>query len=300
MNGQTRSAKTFTAPAGSTGLQWSVAAKAAGAEGDKADRLKARQKVVPAVPVRVLQATLAQIDKELSTTVALPAEAIPGRGEVAVQLQARLGSDLPGVRDWMERYPYSCLEQRVSKAVALRDEAAWRSIMSALPAYIDHDGLLKYFAGMGQGSDSLTAYVMAIAHEAQWSIPESILPRLQAGLGGFVNGTVVRHGSLPTADLAIRKVAALEALSRYGADLGLAFQIQDDVLDVLGETATLGKIAGADAARGKPTYPSILGLAESQRLARLYCDRAIGSLAGLGPGAAPLAQLADYVVNRSH
>jgi farnesyl diphosphate synthase len=91
-----------------------------------------------------------------------------------------------------------------------------------------------------------------------------------------------------------------EALSAYGTDLGLAFQIQDDVLDVLGETATLGKVAGADAARGKPTYPSILGLAESQRLARLHCDRAIGSLAGLGPGAGPLAQLADYVVNRSH
>jgi geranylgeranyl pyrophosphate synthase len=91
-----------------------------------------------------------------------------------------------------------------------------------------------------------------------------------------------------------------EALSRYGTDLGLAFQIQDDVLDVLGETATLGKIAGADAARGKPTYPSILGLAESQRLARLHCDRAIQSLTSLGPGAAPLAQLADYVVNRSH
>jgi geranylgeranyl pyrophosphate synthase len=91
-----------------------------------------------------------------------------------------------------------------------------------------------------------------------------------------------------------------EALSRYGTDLGLAFQIQDDVLDVLGETATLGKIAGADAARGKPTYPSILGLAESQRLARLHCDRAIESLASLGRGAEPLAQLADYVVNRSH
>ena len=91
-----------------------------------------------------------------------------------------------------------------------------------------------------------------------------------------------------------------EALWRYGTDLGLAFQIQDDVLDVLGETATLGKVAGADAARGKPTYPSILGLAESQRLARLHCDRAIESLASLGPSAGPLAQLADYVVNRSH
>ncbi len=90
------------------------------------------------------------------------------------------------------------------------------------------------------------------------------------------------------------------ALSRYGADLGLAFQIQDDVLDVLGETATLGKIAGADAARGKPTYPSILGLDESRRLARLHCDRAIEALAALGPCAGPLAQLADYVVNRSH
>ena len=91
-----------------------------------------------------------------------------------------------------------------------------------------------------------------------------------------------------------------DALSSYGADLGLAFQIQDDVLDVLGETATLGKVAGADAARGKPTYPSILGLAESRRLARLHCDRAIQALSPLGPGAAPLAQLADYVVNRSH
>jgi geranylgeranyl diphosphate synthase, type II len=91
-----------------------------------------------------------------------------------------------------------------------------------------------------------------------------------------------------------------EALSRYGAELGLAFQIQDDVLDVLGETATLGKIAGADAARGKPTYPSVLGLAESQRLARRHCDAAIEALAGLGERAAPLVQLADYVVSRSH
>jgi len=91
-----------------------------------------------------------------------------------------------------------------------------------------------------------------------------------------------------------------EALSRYGSELGLAFQIQDDVLDVLGETATLGKVAGADAARGKPTYPSVLGLAESQRLARAHCDQALAALAELGEAASVLAQLADYVVNRSH
>ncbi len=51
--------------------------------------------------------------------------------------------------------------------------------------------------------------------------------------------------------------AEYEALRRYGAELGLAFQIHDDVLDVAGETAALGKTAGADAARGKPTYPSL-------------------------------------------
>ncbi|HXR52752.1 MAG TPA: polyprenyl synthetase family protein, partial [Steroidobacteraceae bacterium] len=97
-----------------------------------------------------------------------------------------------------------------------------------------------------------------------------------------------------------RQGTEYQALARYGAELGLAFQIQDDVLDVLGETATLGKIAGADAARGKPTYPSVLGLAESQRLARHHCEAAVAALAGLGTGAVPLAQLADYVVNRSN
>jgi farnesyl diphosphate synthase len=94
--------------------------------------------------------------------------------------------------------------------------------------------------------------------------------------------------------------ARYEALARYGSQLGLAFQIQDDVLDVLGETATLGKVAGADAARGKPTYPSVLGLAESQRLAREYCDQAVAALRELGEAASPLLQLAEYVVNRSN
>jgi geranylgeranyl pyrophosphate synthase len=91
-----------------------------------------------------------------------------------------------------------------------------------------------------------------------------------------------------------------EALGVYGAELGLAFQIQDDVLDVAGETAALGKIAGADALRGKPTYPSVHGLAGAAELARLHRDRAVSALAGLGPHSADLAGLANLVVERSH
>ncbi len=90
------------------------------------------------------------------------------------------------------------------------------------------------------------------------------------------------------------------ALRRYGEEIGLAFQIQDDILDVTSDTATLGKRAGADAALNKPTYPSILGLERAGQLARQTRDRAIAALAGLGPAAeGPLEALARYVVDRA-
>jgi farnesyl diphosphate synthase len=91
-----------------------------------------------------------------------------------------------------------------------------------------------------------------------------------------------------------------DALDRYGAELGLAFQIQDDVLDVAGETATLGKTAGADAARGKPTYPSLYGMARAAELAGLHRDAAIAALGGLAVRAPDLTALADAVVERDH
>jgi farnesyl diphosphate synthase len=90
------------------------------------------------------------------------------------------------------------------------------------------------------------------------------------------------------------------ALGCYGAELGLAFQIQDDVLDVAGETAALGKTAGSDAARGKPTYPSLFGLERAVELAHRHRNSAVAALTPLGPRARSLAALADLVVNRDH
>ncbi|HEX4300765.1 MAG TPA: farnesyl diphosphate synthase [Gammaproteobacteria bacterium] len=88
------------------------------------------------------------------------------------------------------------------------------------------------------------------------------------------------------------------ALDRYAKCVGLAFQIQDDILDVEGETATLGKQAGADSARNKPTYPSILGLTQSKQRAMGLKDEAVQALAPLGDAAAPLRWLAEYIVSR--
>jgi geranylgeranyl pyrophosphate synthase len=96
---------------------------------------------------------------------------------------------------------------------------------------------------------------------------------------------------------------ASAALASFGAEIGLAFQIQDDILDVAGDAATLGKQTGADAARAKPTYPSAFGLEESRRRAVAHRDAAIASIAGLqalGAGVAALTGLAYFVVDRSY
>jgi geranylgeranyl pyrophosphate synthase len=91
----------------------------------------------------------------------------------------------------------------------------------------------------------------------------------------------------------------LACLERFGAEVGLAFQIQDDILDVEGDPALLGKSTGADAAHAKPTYPSTAGLAAARRRADELRDGAVAALAPLGDRAAALAQLADFVVNRA-
>ena len=93
---------------------------------------------------------------------------------------------------------------------------------------------------------------------------------------------------------------ALRSISDFGASLGVAFQIADDILDVVADTATLGKPAGSDAEQGKNTYPSLVGLGKSRELARAQADAAQAALADFaGPEADFLRALADYTVNRA-
>lgn len=89
-------------------------------------------------------------------------------------------------------------------------------------------------------------------------------------------------------------------LDRYARWMGLAFQVWDDILDVEGTTEELGKPQGSDQARNKPTYPAILGVAESKERAREFLGRALQSLEPLGSRGQLLAALANYVVSRRH
>ena len=89
------------------------------------------------------------------------------------------------------------------------------------------------------------------------------------------------------------------ALDHYGKYIGLAFQVQDDILDVTGSTKQLGKQAGADDALNKPTYPALLGLQGARERARELHQAALDSLAGLDQRADPLRWLSEYIVSRS-
>ncbi len=92
--------------------------------------------------------------------------------------------------------------------------------------------------------------------------------------------------------------AAQDALDGYAQDIGLAFQIQDDILDVEGNPEDLGKNTGMDAARSKPTYPSLMGLQNAKDRAQALKNRARDRLAPFGQRAEILAWLASYVVDR--
>jgi geranylgeranyl diphosphate synthase type II len=91
----------------------------------------------------------------------------------------------------------------------------------------------------------------------------------------------------------------IEALSAYGRHLGLAFQIADDILNVEGDAALLGKGTGSDAVRGKLTFPQLLGLEGSRRKMIGLIDEALEALRGFDGKAGPLRDIARYVIDRN-
>ena len=116
---------------------------------------------------------------------------------------------------------------------------------------------------------------------------------------GRKTGALIRGSALAGAILAGSSPAEEEAIAEYGQALGLAFQIVDDILDVEGASADLGKTAGKDAAAGKPTYPALFGLSESRRLAVDCADRARAALARAELGG-QLPAIVDWVIGRSN
>ena len=196
-------------------LRWEVEVKEKDLRGG--DRIRVTQKSRSCHSGKDLSGDHRPSGKGISRlTVERPKDALPGRGGVRVTLRPKIAEGLSGVLEYMKWYPYGCMEQKISVAVALRDENLWKRCMSELPSHLDSDGLVKYFPPCLYGSPTLTSYIMAIGHEAGWPIPDETREKMETGLRRFIEGSIIRYSPIPTADLSIRKLAAIEALSRVG------------------------------------------------------------------------------------
>jgi alpha-2-macroglobulin len=193
-------------------LEYEITAKSQ----DDSDRLKITQSVKEPYPISVLQATLNQLDKEYKLNVQIPEDAISGMGGIQVAYSKSISGNMNGIKEYMRKYPYSCMEQQVSRAISLRDTSLWQNSMSKLPGYLDGNGLVKYFPNMISGSVGLTAYLLSISNEAKLEIPEEPRTKMISALKNFVNGKLTENRMWETSDLVFRKLMAIEALSRYG------------------------------------------------------------------------------------
>ncbi len=114
---------------------------------------------------------------------------------------------------------------------------------------------------------------------------------------GCLISASVEMGALMASEASPQQLADLR---RYAQAIGLAFQVQDDILDEIGDTSTLGKQQGADRELAKATYPSLMGLDQAQQLAHQLCQQAIEALAEFDEKARPLRTLAEFIVSRTH
>jgi geranylgeranyl diphosphate synthase type II len=112
-------------------------------------------------------------------------------------------------------------------------------------------------------------------------------------------GALIRASAVAGAIMAGGSPEQTGGVDRYATQLGLAFQIVDDVLDVVGDGGELGKTVGKDAAANKPTYPAMFGLDESKRRARQAADAAVEALGGVHLQGGRLAEIAQWVVSRT-
>ncbi|HEY5513386.1 MAG TPA: farnesyl diphosphate synthase [Geomonas sp.] len=147
----------------------------------------------------------------------------------------------------------------------------------------------------GSGSRGMVGgQVVDMESEGNGEIDLATLSYIHTHKTGALIRASVRSGAI----LGGATAESLAALTRYGDAIGLAFQIADDILDVEGTTEELGKDAGSDQARGKATYPALVGLEASKARAQELVQMALDALAPFDEKAEPLRAIASYIVKR--
>lgn len=206
--------------------------------------------------------------------------------------------DLPAMDDDDLRRGLPTTHVRFSEATAILAGDALQSLSFQLladPAIGTAQARLRLVAAFARavGAEGMVlGQALDIAAEqATRPLDLAAITRLQMGKTGALIGFSATAGALIAGD-------DPAALAAYAADLGLAFQIADDILDVTGDAATTGKRTGKDAAAGKATFVSLLGLDGARAEAARLAGRAQSVLAPYGAGAQNLRELARFVIER--
>ncbi len=170
-------------------------------------------------------------------------------------------------------------------------------VLAQLPALSADAGvtLIREVATAIGTPDGMIAGQVADLEASHESTTLATLELIHRAKTGALLRACVRAGALA----ARAPLEDLDRLTLYGEKVGLAFQIADDLLDVLGSTAELGKKAGKDRPQSKATYPALYGIEESRRIARKLVDEARAALEAYGVRAAPLREIAHFLIERT-
>lgn len=216
----------------------------------------------------------------------------------ALHAYSLIHDDLPAMDDDDLRRGQPTVHVRFSEATAILAGDALQSLAFGLladPAIGPAEARLRLVAAFARavGAEGMVlGQMLDIAAEtAPAPLDLPAVTRLQQAKTGALIGFSAVAGALIAGD-------DDRALADYASDLGLAFQIADDILDVTGDAATTGKRTGKDAAAGKATFVSLLGLDGAQAEAARLVARAEAALAPYGENAANLRQLARFVIER--
>jgi geranylgeranyl diphosphate synthase type II len=173
-------------------------------------------------------------------------------------------------------------------------------ILMSSPEYatkVDSASLLSVINEIGRCAGSrgmVGGQVVDMESEGQ---PDIDFPTVQY-IHTHKTGALIKASVKAGAILGGADQAGVEAITRYGEAIGLAFQIADDILDIEGTTEEIGKDAGSDQARGKATYPAVIGIRQSKERAGELVDLAMEALSVFDEKADPLREIAKYIVYR--
>ncbi|HIJ65771.1 MAG TPA: polyprenyl synthetase family protein [Candidatus Hydrogenedentes bacterium] len=257
----------------------------------------------PATLLAAIRYSLFAGGKRLRPALALgAAEIVSGDDAVAlpaacaiemIHTYSLIHDDLPAMDDDHLRRGKPTLHHVHDEGIAILAGDGLLTMAFDVVAHTEHAGVVAEIARAAGVEGMVGGQVIDMESEGRTLTIEA-LRRLHSRKTGALIRVSVRSGAI----LAGADAECLDALTRYGEHIGLAFQIADDILDVVGSEATLGKPVGSDAANHKSTYPRLVGLVSARDLAEKAVADAVQALQLFGDEADVFRALARFVIER--